>query len=155
MNKGTQVDPSESVASNQRQPRSSRQRYLNFVQDYKRHRLDDHEKDGEEKKPEGESAEAGEDSAAQASPQQRRAKRREYLREYLRWLWPHRFGVAALFVFALLAAGLEMIEPLFMRFIIDRVLLNTTLDSSRRLSYLHGAGALFAGVVVLSHAISV
>ncbi len=52
-------------------------------------------------------------------------KRREYLREYLRWLWPHRYGVATLFGLALVGTGLQMIEPLFMRYIIDRVLLNS------------------------------
>ena len=67
-------------------------------------------------------------------------KRREYLREYLRWLWPHRYGVAALFGLALIGTGLQMIEPLFMRFIIDRVLLNTTLDTAARLTRLNLAG---------------
>jgi len=62
-----------------------------------------------------------------------RGKRREYLREYLRWLWPHRYGVAILFVLALIGTGLQMIEPLFMRFIIDRVLLNTALDTATML----------------------
>ena len=59
-----------------------------------------------------------------------RGKRREYLREYLRWLWPHRYAVGTVFALALLGAGLEMVEPLFMRFIIDRVLLNTALDTA-------------------------
>src|SRR5207247_4444976 len=58
-------------------------------------------------------------------------------------------------VLALLAAGLEMIEPLFMRFIIDRVLLNAGLDSALRLARLHLAGALFVGVVVISKLIGV
>src|SRR5262245_11274926 len=135
-----------------RQPRSSRQRYLNFVQDYKHHRLDDRENEGEEKKPAEDSGEAGEDAAEQ-TPAKRKGKRREYLREYVRWLWPYRFAVAVLFVLALFTAALEMVEPLFMRFIIDRVLLNTSFDSSQRLVYLHVAGALFVGVVILSHAI--
>ena len=43
----------------------------------------------------------------------------------LKWLWPQRLAVAAVAVLALLTAGLEMAEPLFMRFIVDRVLLNT------------------------------
>jgi ATP-binding cassette, subfamily B, bacterial len=50
---------------------------------------------------------------------------------------------------------LEMVEPLFMRFIVDRVLLSTTLDSASRLAQLNLAGALFLGVVVLSQAIGV
>ena len=61
----------------------------------------------------------------------KRGKRREYLREYLAWLWPHRYAVVVLAVFALITAGLEMVEPLFMRFIVDRVLLNTALDTRR------------------------
>ncbi len=46
-----------------------------------------------------------------------------YVRAYLRWLRPHRFAIGAVFTLALMRAGLEMIEPLFMRFIIDHVLL--------------------------------
>ena len=52
------------------------------------------------------------------------ASARDYLKDYLRWLWPERWAVAAVFVLAIVAAGLEMIEPLFMRFITDRVLLD-------------------------------
>jgi ATP-binding cassette, subfamily B, bacterial len=44
-----------------------------------------------------------------------------------------------------------MIEPLFMRFIIDRVLLNQTLDTAARLSRLNAAGALFVAVIVFSN----
>ena len=119
---------------------SSRERYRGFLQDYQQRRLDD-------------SAEAGEASPAPDSPRPQRGKRREYLREYLRWLLPYRYAVAAVFAFALLTAGLQMIEPLFMRFIIDRVLLNTALDVASRLSRLHLAGAAFVGVIVLSNLI--
>jgi len=77
------------------------------------------------------------------------------VREYLRWLWPHRYAVGAVFMLALLGAGLQMIEPLFMRFIIDRVLLNTALDAASRLGRLHLAGATFLGVIVLSTLIGV
>ena len=44
-----------------------------------------------------------------------------------------------------------MIEPLFMRFIIDRVLLNEALDRATRLSHLQLAGAFFVGVIVLGN----
>ncbi|MBI2403634.1 MAG: ABC transporter ATP-binding protein [Gemmatimonadetes bacterium] len=44
-----------------------------------------------------------------------------------------------------------MIEPLFMRFIIDRVLLNTGLDTASRLSRLNLAGAAFVAVIILSN----
>ena len=41
-------------------------------------------------------------------------------------------GGGAFFVLALAGAGLQMVEPLFMRFIVDSVLLNTGLDRRRR-----------------------
>lgn len=115
--------------------RSSRQRYRLFVQDYQKRRID---KALEEAKGNG-----GTNSPPPST-------RRGYLREYLRWLWPQRYAVAAVFLFALFVAGLEMIEPLFMRFIIDRVLLNTELDAASRLTYLHFTGATFLAVIIAS-----
>jgi ATP-binding cassette subfamily B protein/subfamily B ATP-binding cassette protein MsbA len=121
-------------------PHSSRQRYRAFVRDYKARRLDD----------------AGE-PAGDASPSGlaalRRGRRREYVRDYLKWLRPHRYAVAVVFILALVGAGLQMIEPLFMRFIIDRVLLAAVLDAGARLTRLHLAGALFVAVIVASNLI--
>src|SRR5205809_243518 len=114
-----------------KQPRSSRQRYRAFVQDYTQRRLDD-------------------GTAGESQPLDR-GKRRAYVRDYLRWLRPYRYAAGALLALALLTTGLQMIEPLFMRFIIDRVLLNTTLDTASRLARLNLAGAAFLGVIVLSN----
>src|SRR5262245_35737688 len=114
--------------------RSSRHRYRKFVKDYKHGRLDSEDESAKQNdgptKANGEAASSG----------LWRGKRREYARAYLRWLRPHRLAVGALFVLALIAAGLEMIEPLFMRHIIDRILLNTGLDTATRLSHLHVTG---------------
>jgi ATP-binding cassette subfamily B protein/subfamily B ATP-binding cassette protein MsbA len=112
---------------------SSRKRYRKFVLDYLQLRRDD---------------EAETSRTTNASRQNRNGS--DYLREYLRWLAPHRKGVAALFALALIAAGLQMIEPLFMRFIVDGVLLNADLDTASRLAELNLAGAAFLGVIVLS-----
>ena len=117
--------------------RSSRHRYRSFVKDYKQRRLDDE-------------ADAGKPGGPEA-PAKPRAKRREYIREYLRWLWPHRFAVVSLFLLALVGAGLQMIEPLFMRYIIDRVLLVGGLDFAARLGRLNVAGALFFALVIVSN----
>jgi len=84
-----------------------------------------------------------------------RNRRRGYLREYLRWLAPHRYAVAGLFLLALLVAAFQMVEPLFMRFIVDRVLLDPDLDPARRLRLLHLAGATFVTLVVLSNVVAV
>ncbi len=121
--------------------KSSRRRYQRFVEDYKARRLDA-----------ANEAAAGHD-AEDASPRVflRRGKQREYIRDYFRWLRPHRNAVAAVFGFAVVAAVLEMIEPLFMRYIVDRVLLNDQLDTAARLSRLHLAGAAFVLVIIVEN----
>jgi ATP-binding cassette subfamily B protein/subfamily B ATP-binding cassette protein MsbA len=137
-------------------PHSSRQRFRAFVKDYKQRRLDeaaDAAKDG--RTPE--QAEGPEGDSSESEPRRRgRGKRRERLREFLRSLRPHRYAIAAVFALALVVAGLEMIEPLFMRFIIDRVLLNAELpDAASRLPWLHLAGGVFLAVIVLSRLVGV
>ena len=72
-----------------------------------------------------------ESGAAKAPPAAKpRGNRRKYVRDYLLWLHPHRYAVGAVFVLALIAGALQMVEPLFMRFIVDRVLLNKALDAA-------------------------
>jgi len=127
-------------------PRSSRQRYRGFLEDYRQRKLDDTTDGGD--KPVDDGAPV---PATVEAPSLRRGKRRQYMREYLRWLWPQRYGVGAVFVLALIAAGLQMVEPLFMRYIIDRVLLNTALDSTARLTRLNMAGGAFLGVIIVAN----
>src|SRR6478752_1717015 len=112
--------------------RSSRRRYLGFREDYRKNRLDDGDEDKDKDKNKdskpaspADEALAKTEAAPDAAPSKgaRRAKRRQYLREYLRWLYPYRFAVGAFALLALGTAGLQMIEPLFMRFIIDKALL--------------------------------
>ena len=138
-----------------RHARSSRQRYRHFVRDYREQRLDDR------------TDEASGKTSIDAEPKKDGVqnegikatlfggKRRDYLRQYLRWLRPHRYRVAALFGLALIGTGLQMVEPLFMRFIIDRVLLNNTLDTATRLSRLNVAGFTFLSVILLSAGVGV
>ncbi|HET9387143.1 MAG TPA: ABC transporter ATP-binding protein [Gemmatimonadales bacterium] len=114
--------------------RSSKQRYQEFVQDYKLRRLDATSEDGGP-------------APARGAPESRRA----YVREYLRWLKPHRKELAAVFLIALVVAALQMIEPLFIRHIIDRVILNQDLDTDSRLVRLNLTGLVFLSVVILSH----
>ncbi|MFN2399215.1 MAG: ABC transporter ATP-binding protein [Gemmatimonadaceae bacterium] len=135
-------------------PRSSRQRYRSFVEDYKNRRLDDSTEAGDDGKHPDASTKAVADGSESGWRWLRRGKRRQYLHEYLRWLKPYRYAVGLVFLLALLRAGLEMIEPLFMRFIIDRVLLNSALDASSRLDRLHLAGAAFLAVIIASSLIN-
>jgi ATP-binding cassette subfamily B protein/subfamily B ATP-binding cassette protein MsbA len=81
-------------------------------------------------------------------------KRRQFIATYAAWLRPHKAHVVLVFTLALVTAGLQMVEPLFMRFIVDNVLL-TSLSLEERLTRLHVAGALFVAVVVVSNLTSV
>jgi ATP-binding cassette, subfamily B, bacterial len=119
-------------------PRSSRLRYRVFRDDYRRGTLDD-------------ATDEGTDAASPDAKARRRGSRRAYLRQYLGWLRPHRWAVGGVFALAIVGAGLQMVEPLFMRFIVDDVLLNQALDTAGRLSRLHRAGAVFLGVILLSN----
>jgi ATP-binding cassette subfamily B protein/subfamily B ATP-binding cassette protein MsbA len=147
------VDPNiASSRPRKRPPRSSRARHKSFREDYKLRRLDDREETKTETpRTDTTSGIVGADKADSGS--RPKTKRRQYLREYLRWLRPHGWAVGAVFLFAVAAAALQMVEPLFMRFIIDKVLLNTGLAAAGRLSRLHLAGALFVAVVVVSNLI--
>ena len=129
-------------------PRSSRQSYRRFVEDYLARRLDDPAESGKR------AARADEPEDAEKPSRWRRfrprGKRREYLREYVGWLRPLRAALAVVFVLALVRAGLEMVEPLFMRFIVDRVLLNGALTTAERLARLHVTGLVFLAVIAVS-----
>ena len=129
-------------------PRSSRRRYRRFVEDYRHGRLDqvlerDHFAPPAQPTPT--------EPAPESKARGRAGQRRRYLRNYVHWLWPYRYGVGAVFVLALVAGGLEMVQPLFMRFIVDRVLLKTGLDTAGRLLRLQGAGAVFLIVIIISN----
>jgi hypothetical protein len=67
-------------------PRSSHQRYRRFVQDYRHKRLDE-AIEALDKKGNGVPARTEESGSARPP---RSLKRRQYLRAYANWLWPHR-----------------------------------------------------------------
>ena len=114
---------------------SSKQRYHAFVKAYKDHTLEDPALTEHKPPPIRRSGAAG----GRSTPRLRELAVAAPLR------------IAGFFILALITAGLEMIEPLFMRFIIDRVLLNQALDRATRLSHLQLAGAFFVGVIVLGN----
>ncbi len=137
--------PPQGRDPHERHARSSRRRYAAFVHDYKGRRLDD---EGDSPGKPAQPAREKKDGASD-----KKARRWKYVREYRHWLWPHRYAVGALFALALVVAGLELIEPLFMRYIVDHILLKKDMATAERLHHLHLAGGLFVGVVVLSRLI--
>jgi ATP-binding cassette subfamily B protein/subfamily B ATP-binding cassette protein MsbA len=148
------MSPPKLPESGSEHARSSRRRYRGFVAQYRSGGLDAatdaRNEPTKTPTPEGE-------TAPEAPKEQGllRGKRRKYLREYLKWLWPHRFAVAGVFGLALLGALMEMVEPLFMQFMIDEVLLAPDLDMAARLGRLHLAGGLFVGLIVAGSLIRV
>jgi ATP-binding cassette subfamily B protein len=123
---------------------SSRRRYRQFVADYHGRRLDDI--------ADGENGQKSEEPGETGPPKSAKKTRRAQLRPYFSWLKPHRVALGIVFLLALAGAGLQAIEPLFMRYIIDDVL-NADLDPGQRLPLLNLAGAAFLGVIVLSSAV--
>ena len=127
-------------------PRSSRQRYRQFVDDYLHGRLDDSDQKRQESTP----PDVAKSSVEAARKHRLTRNRRQYLREYLRRLSPYRFAMGAIFLFALLGAGLQMAQPLFMRFIVDSVLLKKGLDLKERFDGVNVTGILFLALVAVS-----
>ncbi|MFI5233855.1 MAG: ABC transporter ATP-binding protein [Gemmatimonadales bacterium] len=128
---------------------SSRQRFKRFVDDYRHHRLDDLNEDHKRLT----ATEVGGPKSEDGARPRRSAGRRKYIREYVGWLKPHRYAVGGFILLALVVAGLEMVEPLFLRFIVDHVLLNPKLDNAARLVLLNIAGAVFVGVIIGSNVV--
>jgi ATP-binding cassette subfamily B protein len=92
------------------------------------------------------------DSDAKRAPTE---VRQQYLRQYIEWLWPHRGAVALMMGLALAVATLEVAQPLFMRYVVDNVLLAEGLSDAERLSKLHVAGIALLLVVILDRTLDI
>ena len=126
-------------------PRSSRERFTEFLKKFRR---GDYAGLGG-KETEGESG-----RRSKKLDPERREKRRDYLRQYSRELWPHWKMVATLLVLSLIVAGLDLIQPLFLRHIIDSILLVDGSTQSK-LTALHTVGLIYVAVVVISQSLGV
>src|SRR6185295_10792586 len=89
---------------------SSRQRYADFVEEYRHKRLDD----ATDSRAKELKASPSANELVPTNEKDRKTKRRRLIRDYLRWLKPHRGAITFVFLLALVVAGLQMIEPLFM-----------------------------------------
>ena len=90
------------------------------------------------------------DSEDETSKQEKKKRRRGYLRKYVQQLWPHSRMVALLIILAILFSILEIVQPLFARYIFDEVLLNDDLTPSQRIWRLNTVGLLFLSLVVVT-----
>jgi ATP-binding cassette subfamily B protein/subfamily B ATP-binding cassette protein MsbA len=136
---------------------TSRRRYRRFLEKFRRNEVGLDKPEGEfggsEREPPDEASRPVGDRPAKR--RERRLRRRRYLKLYLRELRPHAFGVALLVVLSLLIAGLELIQPLFYRYIIDHILLATGIEASRRFALLNLVGGIGLAAVVVSQALGI
>ncbi len=128
-------------------PRTSRERFAEFLKRFRSGYYSGMH--GSEKEPES----VSKSQRKKLNPEERE-RRRDYLRQYARELWPHWKMVATLLVLSLLVAGLDLIQPLFLRHIIDKILL---IDGSveSKLAALHTIGLIYLGVVVVSQSLGI
>ena len=121
---------------NQRQ--TSKGRFSAFLEKFKRGAL------------KSEIEEASEKDAKESTDQKEKSrKRRGYLRLYAGRLWPHWRLVLVLILLAIVVSVLEIIQPLFARYIFDDVLLSD-LDPNDKFFQLNLVGGMFLGLVVLT-----
>lgn len=112
---------------------SSHQRYDAFRQAYKDRRLEELSVSG--------------DAPDKTQPVEK-ADRRRYLGSYASWFRPHLLGIVILLLLSAIGAGLDMLPPLFLRYVVDRVLLVQNLSVEGRLGNLHFVGGMFLTVII-------
>src|SRR3954463_5761855 len=83
-----------------------------------------------------------------------KTKRKHYLRQYRRWLWPYRWGLITILLLALLTTGLDMVWPLAIRLIMDGALTGPAAKPDRIHSLLH-LGLLIIAVLLLKQTVEV
>lgn len=112
--------------------RTSRLRYENFRSAYKEGRTDD----------------LSVSESPDKSPPPPKGQIRRHLVQYLGWLRPHLAAMILVLFLASLNAILETLPPLFMRYVVDNVLLATSLDMLARVNALHVIGLTFLAVIL-------
>ncbi len=134
---------------------TSRQRYQYFLGKFRRREvgLDDHEKArlAEKNKPGDNSPDRPDGETKQIKKQ----KRRRYLKLYIHELKPYWRSVSVLIVLSLVIAGLDLVQPLFYREIVDGILLKSELDDATRFRQLHTLGIVALAIVILSQGLGI
>ena len=124
---------------------NSKSRFQGFLKSFASGKLKDHSSDDPNKSPDSKSS----DGKAKS-----KAVRRDYLRLYINTLWRHWPMVLALATLAILVSILEIVQPLFARYIIDQVLLKD-LTPTQQLYQLNLVGGMFLLVVIVTRVLGV
>ncbi len=135
----------------------SRKLYDRFRTAYAEKRLRELDRELSNEEHDGDTARKtdGDEDAGAGEGQRPEASRREYLGLYIRWLWRYWPTATLLIVLSLLVAAFELTHPLFLRYILDHVLLDTSLPRPRRWLMLNAAGASFLVVILIGELLSV
>lgn len=128
-------------------PQTSKSRFAEFVEKFRSGQLK------RERDDEGSDSDQNTDQDQDKS--EKKKLRRNYLRIYIRRLWPHWRMVAVLVGLAILVSILEIIQPLFARYIFDDVLLAEDLSPSERIWKLNLVGGMFLGLVIFTRVMGI
>ncbi len=145
----TAVFLAATVSMNSPRPSTSRLRFAEFVRRFRRGEFNKQREDSLD-----DNDNENRDPGTRENRNQQRSLRRGYLRLYIRRLWPHWKIATSLMVMALIIAGLELIQPLFLRYIIDQILLSEG-DTALRISRLHYVAWIYLGVVLAGQALGI
>lgn len=124
-------------------PSTSKERFSLFIDKFRKggyKQKSPDEKSDNDAKDDSESLDAAENKA-------KKQKRRGYLKQYIRQLWPHWKMVVLLVALAVTVAVLEIAAPLFGRHIIDEILLTEKPDGDKFWE-LNIVGGLFLLIVI-------
>ncbi len=140
---------------------TSRRRYAEFLEKFRRNEV------GQDDQSERDRADA-DDGVSDQGPmstsdsmgdkpkkREKKQRRRKYLRLYFRELRPHALSVSLLVILSLFIAGLELVQPLFYRHIVDNILLKPGLESVNRFAALNFIGGIALVAVVASQALGI
>ncbi len=135
---------------------TSRRRYREFLEKFKRNEvgLDTAEELARARAPRGEMPAAA-DPVGGSDGIGKRQRRRRYLRLYFRELWPHWRVVLLLIILSLVVAGLDLVQPLFFRYIVDHILLDVSASVGERARNLHWIGLISLALVIASQGLGI
>ncbi|MEZ6093041.1 MAG: ABC transporter ATP-binding protein [Pirellulaceae bacterium] len=128
--------------------KTSRQRYKQFLEKFRRNELEGENEDGNG------ATKDRKDETADAKKEKKR-RRKKFMGLYFAELKKYRWSITLLIILSLVIAGLELLQPLFFRHIIDKILLNGSLDASGKLMRLNLIGAISIGIVFVSQALGI
>ncbi len=126
--------------------KTSKRGYLEFLQKFRSGALKHEGENGDE--------DGSGDAKTEQPDAEKKAKRRGYLHQYIRRLWPHWQMVLLLTILAIAVSLLEIVQPLFIRYIFDDVLL-TKQEQVDKIWRLNQVGLLFLGLVVVTRILGI